>query len=87
VADVPNYGAQTVIRPRWESTGRRPPGATEAMCPYCGCGVWAMPAEAPLAAASVPGGFTFACAECALKRGSHQREMDASRAAREAGGG
>jgi hypothetical protein len=79
---VPNYGSQTVCRPRRDSfPGREPfPGATLTACPYCGCQCWKVPQEPD----PLPPDTTAACTVCAINRGLHQREMDALRARREA---
>jgi hypothetical protein len=76
---VTPYPMVTVVRPL--AAGRpAPPGSTPASCPYCGRPVWRLDLEDTL-----PAGYAVgACADCALRRGSHQREMDAERAAREA---
>jgi hypothetical protein len=75
-----DYGPWTVARPRVEYVPVAPEGATLSECPYCGCQCWQLALEKKV---SMPGGFTAACSLCAMKRGSHQREMDEARAARE----
>ncbi|HEV3440084.1 MAG TPA: hypothetical protein VG122_22140 [Gemmata sp.] len=77
----PNYGSQTVCRPLRANVPTPRPGWVLTSCPYCGAECWKMDIEPD----PLPPDCTFACTDCALKRGQQQREMDAARARREAG--
>jgi hypothetical protein len=75
----PNYGHTTLCRPLVANVPAPPAGWTRATCPYCGAACWATAIEPrPL-----PPGWCAACTNCALRRGSHQAEMDRERYERE----
>lgn len=75
----PNYGHTTVCRPLVSNVPNPPPGWARATCPWCGAACWATSMEPhPL-----PDGWVAACTNCALKRGTRQREMDRERFERE----
>jgi hypothetical protein len=77
----PNYGDRTLARIMEANFPDPPdPGAVLVECDYCGRGCWKRPIEPD----PLPPGVTPACTVCAIRRASHQREMDRERARREA---
>jgi hypothetical protein len=72
------YGPYTICRQRLDNIPAMA-GATLTACPYCGCHCW----KTDLETDPLPPNTTAACTACALKRGSHQREMDEAREKKE----
>jgi hypothetical protein len=70
----------TVCRPLAANLADAPAGATLGPCPYCGEPCYRLALEPD----PLPEGWVAACTLCALKRSSHQREMDQRKAEREA---
>lgn len=68
----------TIARPLKRNIPDGIPGATLSTCQYCGAECWRLAIEPD----PLPPGYAAACTECALRRGTHQREMDAKLAER-----
>jgi hypothetical protein len=77
--NAPHYGCLTIMRPLLSNVLEGRPGWALVDCPYCGRPCWKIHLEPAI----MPADTTAACTECALRRGRHQREMDAARYARE----
>ncbi len=75
---VPHYGEHTICCPSTRNVPDQPPDSEEIDCPYCGDTCWLVRREAEVKLL-FPGGVTYACTSCGLRRGMQQREMDRKR--------